>query len=360
MISLLDLYEQEVSSAHIRPDPLQKNILQGMQRLADDMYQKNSWFNSKKSIKGIYLYGPIGVGKTFLTDLFFQSLKGIKKSRYHFHAFMQQIDADLRSFQGYKNPLKRIAAKMAKNTSLLFLDEFMVDDVADAMILNELLSALFYHRITLVATSNIEPDKLYQKGVQRERFLPAIELIKKNCDVLLLREDIDYRKGKEGERDAYFYPLNEQSTHSMNAQFSQMVAKWQEHVVISIQKRPIKVEKLAPKAIWFEFNEICNMPRCKLDYLEIAKQYGIFFISNVPIFNKEDTIRVLLFIQLIDVLYDRGTLLVISAAGPLSSLYTEGSMLESFQRTLSRLEEMRSKEYIQRHSIATDALNLSM
>ena len=351
-MTLMELYEAAIARGDISDDPAQRVVIAPLQRLADELAAPGPlwlWRRLKNPVKGLYLYGPVGVGKTYLGDLFYQYVDEPRKSRFHFHQFMQQVDAQLRRLQGQKDPLRRIAKNLAKTTRLLCFDEFMVHDVADAMILAELLQALFAHGVVLVATSNISPDDLYLNGVHRERFLPAIELIKKHCEVIPLAAHPDYRLGRAPSQDAYLYPLNQTTEQRLLDHFSELVRAASEGCELSVQNRLIPCVKWGERAVWFRFDVICNLPRSQLDYLEIADRFDTVFVSDIPVLTPNDTVRIILLIHFIDVMYDRGIRLVLSAAVAIDELYLEGAMLNPFQRTLSRLEEMQSEDYSRRH-----------
>jgi cell division protein ZapE len=351
-MTLIDHYEAAIHRGEINDDPLQRALLVYMDRLANDLKKANgSWFSRiwKPHIQGLYIYGPVGAGKTYLVNLFYEHVEETRKARFHFHHFMQQIDAQLRRVQGQKDPLKQIAKKLAKSIRVLCFDEFFVHDVAFAMILAELLQALISQGVILVISSNTVPDELYKSGVHRKRFLPAIEAINKNCEVLNLNELRDYRIGREPMAQAYLYPLNEQTQKIMSGQFKRLAGEFTEHGFIMIQNREIPYLKCGARAIWFAFDVLCNLPRSQLDYLEIANKYDIVFISDVPLLTENHTLQTIMFIHLIDVLYDRGIHVIISAAVSVTELYVKGEMLETFKRTLSRLTEMQSRDYLIRH-----------
>jgi cell division protein ZapE len=351
-MTLVERYNAAVASGDIDNDPLQRIILDQMQQIALDLEQpQSSWFGwrNKKSVKGLYIYGPVGVGKTYLVDLFYDCLQEPKKARFHFHHFMQQIDAQLRRLQGKKDPLRLIAKEIARTTRLLCFDEFLVDDVAYAMILAELLQAMVREGVVLVISSNTRPDDLYAKGVQRARFLPAIALINKECVVLHLNEQRDYRVGRQPLLDAYLYPLNQQTETIMEQQFALLVPDAAEHQSVTIQNRSIPCLKCGPQSIWFAFDIVCNFPRSQLDYLEISDRFDHVFVSGVPCLTEHHTAQTIMFIHFIDVMYDRGIKVIISAAVPLNELYLTGEMKDVFKRTLSRLNEMQSVDYLSRH-----------
>jgi cell division protein ZapE len=351
-MTLLMHYEEAVSTGEIKDDSLQRELLVHMQRLADELaHEKPSWFSwiNKQSIKGLYIYGSVGVGKTYLVDLFYQNIEEKKKARFHFHHFMQQIDIKLRMTQGQKDPLKKIAKDLAKKIRLLCFDEFLVNDVAYAMILAELLQALAANGVIIVISSNTAPDDLYLHGVQRARFLPAIALIKHNCEVLQLKAQIDYRLGRTHLIKTYLSPLNEQTQRIMDQQFSLLAKHVEDHGLIKLQNRDVAYLKCNTRAIWFEFDILCNLPRSQLDYLELAELFDTLFISNIPALTEKHTAQAIMFIYLVDILYDRGVKLVVSAAVPVEELYLKGEMTETFKRTLSRLIEMQSIDYLARH-----------
>lgn len=351
-MTLIKQYEAAIERAEIEDDPAQRIVIEHLQRVADELATpRHAWLKwlPRKEIEGLYLYGPVGVGKTYLIDMFYQDVAEPHKSRFHFHHFMQQVDTQLRRLQGQKNPLKRIAANLAKTTRLLCFDEFLVYDVADAMILSELLQEILAHGVVLVASSNTAPDDLYADGVQRARFLPAIALIKQYCQVLPLVEKRDYRLGRTPLSQAYLFPLNKATEQALTQQFTTVTKKIVDGVDLIVQKRLISTVKRGERAVWFTFNVICNVPRSQLDYLEIADRFDTVFVSDIPILTSNDTVRTILLIHFIDVMYDRGIRLVISAEAPLDQLYVEGGMYKEFQRTRSRLEEMQSEDYLARH-----------
>ncbi len=349
---LVEQYEAAIAQGEINDDPQQRQLLTHFQRLSDELGKpKHTWFRRryKKPIMGIYVHGPVGGGKSYLMDLFYKYVGERHKTRFHFHQFMQQIDAQLRRLQGQKDPLRKIAANVAKTTRLLCLDEFMVYDIADAMILAELLQALFTHDVILTATSNIPPNELYLNGLQRVRFLPAIDLVKAHCEVLNLSDNCDYRLGRTPNLEAYLSPLNDATAQDMHQQFAALATTPEEDTKLVIQKRVIPYVKLSGRVVWFKFDVICNLPRSQLDYLEVADRFDTVFLSEVPQLKSSDTSRAILLIHFIDVMYDKGVRLIMSAAVLPDQLYVTGVMQKEFQRTLSRLKEMQSVDYIRRH-----------
>lgn len=349
MMTLTVEYNNAIARGEIHDDPLQRDVLQSFQRLADALERpRHRWFRrlSKENILGLYLYGPVGGGKTFLMDLFYQHVQDRHKSRMHFHQFMQQVDGQLRRLQGHSDPLKMIAKNWAKKTRLLCLDEFLVQDIATAMILAELIKYLLVEGIVLVMTSNTAPDNLYLNGLQRGRFLPAIALLKQHCEVIDLTERRDYRLGRAPLETAYLYPLNEKNDAMMSLQFSQLAKGRIIDPVLSIQGRDIPTKQCSELVAWFEFDVICQLPRSQLDYLEIAQRFHTIFLSHVPVLTAQDTVRALLLTHFIDVMYDNKVRVIISAAAPIDELYLEGEVYVAFQRTRSRLQEMQSVDYL--------------
>ncbi len=352
-MTLIEQYDLAIARAEITDDPLQRQLLPHLQRVADELISpKHAWFKRgrKKQVTGLYLYGPVGAGKTYLADMFYEGVEELHKKRFHFHHFMQQVDAQLRHLQGQKDPLRRIAADWAKTTRLLFLDEFLVLDIAHAMILGELLRALIAEDIVLVATSNTRPDDLYLNGLQRARFLPAIDLLKSHCEVLVLADNRDYRLGRTPLLQAYLSPINQSTEHILTQQFAAIAIDVEQEVEVSIQNRLIPCVKRSARAVWFKFDVICNMPRSQLDYLEIADQFDTVFVSEIPVLGSADTVRTLLLTNFIDVMYDKGVRLIISAAVSIERLYPQSDVRKSFQRTISRMQEMQSVDYLRRHS----------
>ena len=349
-MSLIDRYNAAVTSGEINDDPLQRVVLVQLQKLIDDLEEPESWFSwRKKAIKGVYIYGSVGVGKTYLVDLFYNCLKEKKKARFHFHHFMQQIDAQLRRLQGKKDPLRIIAKEIAQTTRLLCFDEFLVNDVAYAMILAELLQSLSREGVILVISSNTKPDDLYAKGVHRVRFLPAIALINKECEIIHLNEQRDYRLGRQPSLNAYLYPLGGDTEDKMKEQFDSLAPITEANHFITVQNRPIPYLKCGGKSIWFAFEVLWNCPRSQLGYSEIAERFDHVFVSGVPALTVNHTAQAIMFIHFIDVMYDRGVKVILSAHVSMDQLYLSGELFEPFKRTLSRLNEMQSVDYLDRH-----------
>lgn len=349
----IDYYYQKCQEGVISEDPEQLAALQVLQRIYDDLlieyrHRTNilSYFRKPHLVKGLYVWGGVGIGKTFLMDCFFHSLPVANKMRMHFYSFMQRIHNDLTKHQGEKDPLQAIAKQLAKEVMVLCFDEFHVSDITDAMLLGRLFQALFAQGVCLVTTSNTAPDKLYKNGLQREQFLPAIALIKLNTEVVHITTAIDYRLRHLKEAGVFYTPLDETARQNMEKSFHELTQGEQaETTPISIHHRLISVRKRAGKTIWFDFSEICSVPRSQRDYLAIAEQFDTVFISDIPVISPKDRDKICLFISLVDVFYDARTRLVISAAEPIDTLYNQGYMILEYTRTHSRLLEMQSTDY---------------
>lgn len=338
-------YEHAVKNKEITEDKSQRQIIQFLDNLASALNKKKFFnFNNNKH-KSLYLYGPVGRGKTFLTQMFLKSIKTAKKQRVHFHQFIQEVDNDLKKLQGKANPLKIVATQIAKTSKVLVIDEFLVKDIAEAMILTQLLPELLAHNITIIITSNTEPKDLYLHGLHRQRFLPTIKLIYENFAVLNLAGLVDYRLQGIEKIDAYIWPLGKDTEKKMLREFELFTKEFTENTLITIQNRTILAKRVGNNAIWFDFSVICNIPRSEFDYLELADKYKTFFISDVEVLSENNN-KALLFIKLIDVLYDKNIKLIVSAKVPITELYPNGPLLHDFARTVSRLEEMRTIKYL--------------
>ncbi len=349
----MSAYDAAVAVGTIRNSQLQREVVAALAEVTTALLaSKKHWYwpFPVRTPQGLYLYGPVGAGKTYLMDLFYQHYPGRDKRRFHFHQFMQWVDAELRRLQGVHDPLRSVVNRLVAETRVLCLDEFLVHDVAHAMILADLLKGLLQQGVVLIATANTAPHDLYRGGVHRERFLPAIALIQQNCRVMKLDEQGDYRLGREHSEVAYFYPLTVATRRAMTQTFAALTEHLpQQARQLTIQNRPIEALCCAGRVVWFEFNVLCNMPRSQLDYLELASLFDVLLLSDIPALDPEDITRVVLLIRLVDVLYDCNVHLVISAAVPVEGLYEKGPMSGEFKRTLSRLQEMQSEDYRRRH-----------
>lgn len=348
-----DYYHEKCKAGLIVKDQQQLTALKSLQRVYDDLLvelKKRSSvmaiFRRANLVKGLYMWGGVGIGKTFLMDCFFHTLPFEQKKRMHFHQFMQRVHQELTQHQGETDPLQIIAAELAKETIVLCFDEFYVSDITDAMILGRLTKALFANGVCLVCTSNIAPDDLYRYGLQRLQFLPAIALIKENTEVINIKSTIDYRLRHLKEAGVFYTPLGKIADENMETTFkvlSDGQPFTQESVLIN--DRLIKVKKRTDRIIWFDFKEICTVPRSQNDYLEVAAKYHTVLISDIPIIEPHEKDTICLFVCLVDVLYDARVKLVISAAEPVAEIYSRGFMVLEYTRTHSRLLEMQSQDY---------------
>lgn len=301
--------------------------------------------------RGLYLWGGVGRGKTYLMDCFFEVLPFDKKLRVHFHRFMRRVHSDLSFFKGYVNPLERVADKIANETEIICFDEFFVSDITDAMILGTLFEALFARGVCLVATSNIEPEKLYQNGLQRQRFLPAIALLERHCQVVNVDGGSDYRLRALTNTSLYHSPLNDKTQSAISDIFKTLVAN-DKNIIrdanLMVNDRAITVKAMTSDVIWFDFTAICDGPRSQNDYIDIACEFHAVVLSNVPLLNAETEDSARRFINLVDEFYDRNVKLAISAQQPLENIYQGNKLIFEFERTQSRLIEMQSLEFLSR------------
>ncbi len=300
-----------------------------------------------KPIRGLYLWGTVGRGKTFLMDLFFDTLPIEKKKRMHFHRMMHDIHDRLKQFHNTSNPLEKIAVDIAQNTRVFCFDEFYVSDIGDAMLLGRLLEHLLQNGVTLVATSNVPPVDLYRNGLQRERFLPAIELLQSHTTVIELEGNTDYRLRLLERAGTYHVPPGPIADNHMHRYFDEVSPGHViENAVIDIFGRQIQSQRCGEGVAWFNFSDICDGPRSQNDYIEIARLYQAVIIANVPVFDHGQNDPARRFIALVDEFYDRRVKLILSAAAPIENLYTGERLKFEFQRTSSRLIEMQSRHYL--------------
>lgn len=298
-------------------------------------------------IRGLYLWGGVGRGKTHLMDLFHASLPFAEKKRLHFHRFMRQAHAGLKRHGDRQDPLEAVADDVARETRVLCFDEFFVSDVADAMILGTLMDALFRRGVTLVATSNIPPDDLYRDGLQRQRFLPAIDAIKRHTRVMNVDGGTDYRLEVLERASVYHQPLNETSQQAIESAFRDLAPDADETAEsIEILGRHIPVRGDGDGVVWFDFQALCDGPRSQNDYIDIAHEYHTVLVSDVPVMTRENENAARRFIALVDEFYDRNVKLIISAAAGLDTIYQGERLQFEFERTRSRLQEMQTRDYL--------------
>lgn len=302
---------------------------------------------AEPAVRGLYFWGGVGRGKTYLVDTFYESLPFPDKMRTHFHRFMQRVHTELEHYKGEKNPLTLIAGKFASEARVICFDEFFVKDITDAMILANLLEALFAKGVVLVATSNIVPDELYKDGLQRARFLPAIDLLKRHCDVINVDSGIDYRLRALERAEIFHSPLDKEAEAELERSFREIAGAEGEHgAPIEINHRVLTARRLHEDVVWFDYAMLCDGPRSQNDYIELAREFHTVLVSDVPRMGRGSDDQARRFINMVDEFYDRGVKLLMSAEAPAERLYAEGNLTFEFARTLSRLQEMQSHEYL--------------
>jgi cell division protein ZapE len=361
--SFRDLYQQRLADCGFKSDPAQLATVDKLDDLrrrlvAAHRAHGSGWRRWLGGLvggsahgpeRGLYLWGGVGRGKTWLMDLFFQSLPFPEARRRHFHRFMHDIHTQLRELQNRESPLDIVAAQIARNTRVLCFDELFVTDIADAMILGGLFEGLFQRGVTLVATSNVPPRDLYKDGLQRQRFLPAIDLIEQHVEVLNVDGATDYRLRQLTQAGTYLLasaPDTPQRLETLFAELAQHGAS--SGGSIEIEGRPIPVVRQSSSAVWFNFFAICAGPRSQDDYIEIAREYQSVIVAGVPILDSRRDNEARRFIALVDELYDRNVNLIVSASAPPTDLYRGELLAFQFQRTISRLIEMQSEDYLTR------------
>jgi cell division protein ZapE len=356
-------YEADLAREGFVSDAAQAHAVDALQRVYDDLLQsppKRGLFERLSGsqpiwprVSGLYLWGGVGRGKTYLMDAFFESLPFSRKRRTHFHRFMLEVHERRNRFPDEEDPLVHVASQIADATRVLCFDEFFVADIADAMILGRLFEYLFKRGVTLIATSNVPPDGLYKGGLQRDQFLPAIERIKKNCSVLNVDGGTDYRMRTLHGADLYLVPSDATAKTKLTQHFDALATTGtQNQLALSVNGRNIPTQRLADCVAWFAFDDLCEGPRSAADYIEIGRTHGTVIISGVPVMpsDRDDAAR--RFMTLVDEFYDRGVKLLIAAAAPADRLYTGKRLKFEFDRTLSRLQEMQSQEYLAKPHLA--------
>ena len=361
MLTPKQRYQNDLAREGFVADQAQAQAVDKLDQLCSRLARRNRrkrgallakiWRPTVTSEQGLYFWGGVGRGKTYLMDSFYESLPFERKMRIHFHRFMRRVHQDLEGLQGQANPLELVAESLATETQVICFDEFFVSDITDAMILARLLEGLFARGVTLVATSNIVPDLLYREGLQRQRFLPAIALLNQHCEVVNVDGGQDYRLRALEQAELYYSPLGDLADQAIGATFDSLVAVEGEiklAVDLDIEGRLIPAIKVAEDIVWFEFAAICEGPRSQNDYIEVAREFHSVMISGVPVFSTVNNDAARRFINLVDEFYDRGVKLAVTAAAPLHQLYESGRLGFEFQRTESRLLEMQSHEYLAR------------
>ena len=353
-MSVHENYQRELQARGFQSDPAQLRAVDALERCASEWsaYKTKRSSTLKKLVnhptipRGVYMYGGVGRGKSFLMDCFFDAVPIQRKTRLHFHEFMREVHRELRELQGTPNPLQVLGQKMSKRYKLICFDEFHVAEITDAMILHRLLTALFENGVGFVTTSNFKPDDLYPGGMHRDRILPAIDLLNANLDVVNVDNGTDYRRRVLEQVDLYHTPLGAEADAAMADTFQRLAECPDGDPVLHIEAREITARRRAGGLVWFDFKALCGGPRSQNDYLEIATQFHTVMLSDVPYMPVNKASEARRFTWLVDVLYDRRVKLIMSAAVAPEELYTEGPLVHEFPRTVSRLNEMQSVEFL--------------
>jgi cell division protein ZapE len=355
---VIESYEAKLAERGYAPDDTQRAAAGRLQQLYTELLQfkvsrrstLRKLLNPPKPPRGVYFWGGVGRGKSFLMDCFYEAVPYQRKRRVHFHAFMQQIHRDLEAFKGADDPLSKVAEQLAGEVRLLCFDEFHVSDIADAMILGRLLEALLGHGVVFVMTTNYPPDGLYPNGLQRSRFVPTIERIKAEFDVVVVDAGVDYRLRQLEKVDIFHQPSGAEADDKLRDAFGQMSGgvgdKTKKAGSLEILGRSIKYRRLGPGLVWFDFAELCGGPRSQNDYLEIARGFHTVLLSGIPAMTAGQASEARRFTWLVDVFYDHKVKLIATADAAPNDLYKAGTQSSEFFRTASRLVEMQSREYL--------------
>ncbi len=371
MTSPLALYQQELNRGAFQPDDVQKAAITRLDSIYQSFTSRNDTQAPAKKgvfgrlsgllgktkpdeitpVRGLYMWGGVGRGKTWIMDLFFQSIPGERKLRLHFHRFMLRVHEQLTELQGHSDPLLIIADRFKSETDLLCFDEFFVSDITDAMLLGTLMEALFDRGITLVATSNIPPDDLYRNGLQRARFLPAIEQINRHCDVMNVDAGIDYRMRTLTSAHLWKTPNTPQATEEMASMFGVLAGcdyARAEAPVLEVNHRQMATRKAHGGVVALDFVTLCGEGRSQLDYIELSRRYHSVFLFNVPVLTTTMEDQARRFLALVDEFYERHVKLIVCAEAALEDIYAGNQLKFEYQRCLSRLQEMQSEEFLRR------------
>ncbi len=354
-MNVLQYYEKTLAERGYQADEAQQRAIARLQVFSDELqvYQQElgkpfrRFFRKPEPPHGVYMWGGVGRGKSFLMDSFYMTVDIEKKTRIHFHEFMRSVHRELQELKGMSDPLDEVARRISDRYRLICFDEFHVSDIADAMILYKLLLNLFENGTSFVMTSNYEPSTLYPDGLHRDRILPAVALIEKRMDVLNVDTGVDYRHRTLEQVRMYLTPLNEETEQQMRKAFDRLADTAPLDTNLHIENRVIRAIAVAGSVVWFSFKELCGGPRSQNDYLELANRFQTIMLSGVPRMMPRNSSEARRFTWLIDVLYDHHVKLIMSAECPPEELYTEGVLANEFHRTVSRITEMQSKEYLE-------------
>lgn len=362
MTGLREIYSRQITQRGFQPDTAQLAAVEHLDRLRDKLLATNGkrsrsprWLRrlgaaaDRPPVRGLYLWGGVGRGKTWLMDLFFHSLPFPERRRRHFHRFMHELHAELKALGQIESPLEQVAERVSRDARVLCFDELYVTDIADAMILSNVFDSLFRRGVTLVVTSNVPPRDLYRNGLQRQRFLPAIKLLEQHTRVLAVDGAVDYRLRQLTEAGTYLSVTAPHTGQRLESLFDELSDGDAERAdAIEIDGRSIPVVRVSENVAWFDFTALCDGPRSTADYIEIARDYQSVLVSGVPVFDEARDNAARRFIALVDELYDRNVNLIVSAAASPAELYRGERLHAEFQRTSSRLVEMQSAEYLAR------------
>lgn len=349
-----EFYDHALSERGFNSDEAQQRAIDRLQSAYEEWMKFKSQRSStiKRLInrpdvpRGVYMWGGVGRGKSFLMDSFYSVVPLVRKTRLHFHEFMRDVHRQLDELKGIANPLDEVARRIAKKYRLICFDEFHVSDIADAMILYNLLKGLFDHGVSFVMTSNYKPETLYPEGLHRDRMLPTIQLLNDRLDVMNIDAGIDYRKRALEQVKIYHTPLNAQTDSALRDAFAAVAETADEDPHVHIEAREIRALRRAGSAIWFDFATLCGGPRSQNDYLELASRFQTVILSAIPRMSVAMSSEARRFTWLIDVFYDHKVKLIMSAEVEPEELYTEGTLANEFHRTVSRIIEMQSREYM--------------
>lgn len=348
-------YEHALAERGYKPDLAQLEAIDRLQQFYDDwVVYKQARSSTLKKIfrrpdipRGVYMWGGVGRGKSFLMDAFYATVPLKRKGRLHFHEFMRGVHQQLDEVKGQQDPLDEVARRIAKRYRLICFDEFHVSDVADAMILYRLLLKLFEHGTSFVMTSNYEPSTLYPDGLHRDRILPAIKLIQERMDILNVDTGTDYRRRALEQVRVYLSPVNADTRAELQDAFDRLSDTAPMKPVLTVENRELKAVALSGSVVWFDFATLCGGPRSQNDYLDLASRFQTVILSDVPRMTARQASEARRFTWLVDVFYDHKVKLIMSAECEPEGLYTEGPMANEFHRTVSRLLEMQSREYLE-------------
>ena len=353
-MKVLEYYELSLKKRGFKFDNEQLLAVKYLQKNCDAWItykaQRSNYFKrlitQPSVLRGVYIWGGVGCGKSFLMDSFYSIVPVVRKTRVHFHEFMRAVHSYLDNLRNVIDPLDKVAKFIAQKYRLICFDEFHISDVADAMILYNLLKALFKNRVSFIITSNYEPSMLYQNGLHRDRIFPIIKLLQENMDIVNIDTDIDYRRCVEKNAKTYYFPLNTSTSFTLDSIFKNLARTTNENTIIHLQTRTIKALRRSGGIVWFDFNTLCSGPRSQNDYLEIAGNFHTIILSDIPQITVEMSSEARRFTWLVDVLYEQKIKLIMSAAVALEELYTQGILLNEFFRTVSRIIEMQSLGYM--------------